>query len=143
MYRGIVLNQDLTSYRCHLEDQPLLGEKRHSFSFVGKLGTRISSYLRIDFSWRTASILGHPICCAYGTNRQDFFLNHFPLSTEGTNSGINTRKPSQQILPSFSGRSLRLSVSRNAQKLPALLKFDFAASIAQKAIMTDLHKPIR
>jgi hypothetical protein len=95
------------------------------------------------FSWGPARISGNPACRACPQGRQNFSRDHFPLTTKGTNSGIDSGKSGQEFLPGLLGRFLRLFLSPDPLKLPASLHIPLAASIAQKTIMPDLDEPIR
>ena len=88
-------------------------------------------------------MLRTPARHALGTSRQEFSRDHFPLTTEGANSGVLSRNPSQQVFPRFLGGFLRLFIFQNPQKLLAAQKLLLAASITQKTIMPDLDESIR
>jgi hypothetical protein len=74
-------------------------------------------------------MLRTPACDAFGTPRQEFSQDHFPLTTEGANSGVLPRNPSQQVFPGFLGGFLRLFIFQDPQKLLAAQKLLLAASI--------------
>ncbi len=71
---------------------------------------------------------------------ENLFEHHFPFAATGADSGINSRDTGQEILPGF---LFMLPGTIDAEESFALGQFCLAVSVAQDAIMPDLHEAIR
>ena len=91
----------------------LLTGKRHSFPLGVTFPTQIGSHPMIYSSWSAPSIRELPVCHDYRIGRQDLSPDHFPLATDGANSRVLSRNPSQQVFPGFLGGFLRLFLCRD------------------------------
>jgi len=71
---------------------------------------------------------------------QNLFQHHFPFAATGADPGIDSRDTGQEILPGF---LFMLPRTIDAEESFALGQFCLAVSVAQDAIMPDLHETIR